>query len=543
MSRNGLDGGLAGAPAAASLGAGHGSPAAHPVLETRHLTKAFGSMFAINDVSIAISPREVVALVGANGAGKSTLLRMIAGALKPDAGEVAYLGGPLRPGDPGEAARKGISAVYQELSLVPGLSAAENLFLGDYPRRRGLIDWKSVRRRATELFDRLGIDVDVVCAAADLSLPEKYLVEIAKAVRHTPRLLILDEPTAALPDHDVLNIFRLIRTLQDQGTAVIFVSHRLDEVIAVTDRFIVLREGRLVAEGKTSDASHDTFVRLMVGPAQGQPSETRAGDRLAAELAAHELADHPGHGPAIAIGTTAVSSANLRSVDFRARPGEIVGLTGLRGSGCSDFCRILAGAQRPTQGSVILDDRPALFRSPVSAVRHGIGYVPAERKTDGLFLDLSVQENISLPSLFKQRRRWIRPAQAKAMAAASVRSLNIRLPEAALRTPVGLLSGGNQQKVVLAKWLAAGVKILILDEPTRGVDIATKLQIYDILREFAARGGTVVVASTELDELFQAASRIVVFHRGAVMADIPRTDFDEHSIVSYSAGRLQENDQ
>lgn len=492
------------------------------ILETREVTKRFGGIYAVRQVSVGFTKGEVVGLVGANGAGKSTLLRMITGAVRQESGHVLVLGQPLKPGDPIDAARQGIAAVYQELSVLPDLSVAENLYLGDYPTKGRVIPWRTVRRKAQQLFVSLEVDLPVNRLAGQLSLADKYLLEIARAVRRNPRVLILDEPTAALDMVDVERIFAIVRALARQGKAIIFVSHRLAEVAAITDRVIVMRDGSYVGGGQTSGLSHDELISLMAA----ETAHWFAGAARRAPVAPISQQTR--------IGTSQVSTDVLRSVDIAARKGEIVGLTGLRGSGTTDLCRVLAGAAAPLRGHVIVSDEPVRLRSPFHALERGIGYVPSERKSQGLFLQLSVRENMVLPALAKEKKHFIRPSWERALAQRSVSALSIRLPEGGVGSLVSLLSGGNQQKVVLAKWLASRVDVLILDEPTRGVDIGTKPQISILLHELAKDGMTVIVSSSELPELYDLADRIVILHRGRVTGEVRGPDFDEEMILRYA---------
>jgi ABC-type sugar transport system ATPase subunit len=500
-----------------------------PILETRDVSKRFGGIYAVHHVSVSVRPREIVGLVGANGAGKSTLLRIIAGAIRPDGGHVRLLGQVLPPGDPVAAAHQGIAAVYQELSILPGLSVAENLYLGTYPTKRGVIPWRSLRREARNLFASLEVDLPINQPAGQLSLADRYLLEIARAVRRDPRVLILDEPTAALDVVDVERIFTIVRSLARRGTAIIFVSHRLAEVTAITERVIVMRDGNHVGGGRTADLNHDELISLMAA----ESAQWLAGSVSRAPQA-------PKGATTVRIGVAQVSTDVLRSVDFAAHKGEVVGLTGLRGSGTTDLCRVLAGATVPQRGQVVIDGEFVRLRSPFHALAQGIGYVPAERKSQGLFLQLNVRENIIIPALAKERKHLIRPSWERALTERSVSALNIRLPELGTSSFVSLLSGGNQQKVVLAKWLASKVDVLILDEPTRGVDIATKPQISLLLQELAKSGMTVIVSSSELPELYDMTDRIVVLHRGRVAGEVQGPSFDEGEILRYALGAGRE---
>ena len=500
------------------------------ILETHELTKRFGGIYAVRHVSVSFAGGEIVGLVGANGAGKSTLLGMIAGAIRPDAGQVLMLGRPLKSGDPIAAARQGIAAVYQELTILPNLSVVENLYLGDYPTKAGTVAWRTARREARKLFASLEVDLPITRLAGELPLADKYLLEIARAVRRNPRLLILDEPTAALDRVDVERIFTIVRALARRGTTIIFVSHRLEEVAAITDRVLVMRDGSHVGGGRTSGLSHDELISLMAA----ESAQWAEGSVRRAPVVARTSKE-------VRIGVSQVSTDILRSVDFVAHSGEIVGLTGLRGSGATELCRVLVGATAPQKGHVVLADQPVRLRSPFHALERGIGYVPSERKSQGLFLQLSVRDNMILPTLAREHIHFIKPSWARALAKRNVSTLNIRLPEFGVASLVSLLSGGNQQKVVLAKWLASKVDVLILDEPTRGVDIGTKPQISTLLRELAQSGLTVIVSSSELPELYNTVERIVILHRGRVTREVYGPEFDEEEILRYALGAVSES--
>ena len=499
---------------------GNGTSVA-PVLIARGLTRTYGATRAVDGVSLELARGEVVGLLGENGAGKSTLLKMIAGAEQQDAGTVELDGAPLRPGDPLVASRRGVVAVYQELSLYPYLTVAENIVLGAYPRRAGLVHWSAVHRQARELLDSLGVDVAPAARVADLELAERYLVEIAKAVRTSPKVLILDEPTAALDPHDAQRIFALVERLRATGTAVVFVSHRLSEVYAVARRYVVLRDGRLVGQGPLAGTTEPDLVGMMAGRAE------------ASAVAQQRRAPGPGEEM---LAVESICVAGVAGISFTARAGEVVGVAGLRGSGRGELCRALAGALRLDGGRMRIRGSEIVLRSPAQALAHGIGFVPAERKTDGLILGMSVQENIALPRLVRTRARVASAAPARRVATSLVDRLRIKLSHRGTQGAVGGLSGGNQQKVCLAKWLAADVSTLVLDEPTRGVDVAAKAVIHDVISDLAAAGGCVVVSSSEISELTRLCDRIVVLHRGRQAGIVVGPDFDEQEIVGLAVG-------
>jgi ABC-type sugar transport system ATPase subunit len=494
-----------------------------PVLSARNLSKTYGGTHAVSDLSLDLFGGEVVGLLGENGAGKSTLLKMISGAEQQDTGTVHLEGTELRRGDPLSAARQGVVAVYQELSLYPYLTVAENLYLGDYPRRAGLVHWAALHRQARALLDSLGVDIPLRSRVADLELAERYLVEIATAVRRSPKVLILDEPTAALDPHDVERIFAIVERLRASGTAVVFVSHRLSEVLAVAQRYVVLRDGSHAGDGSLAGMGQSDLVALMAGRS---PREGGDDQRVRRE---RRLGD-------VVLRAESIAAPGFDDISFAARAGEVLGIAGLRGSGRGELCRALAGALRLDSGGLQVRESQVTLRSPAQALNHGIGFVPAERKTDGLVLGMSVQENIAMPTMVRTRTRFASAASAERTALTYVDRLRIKLSHHGVKAAVGGLSGGNQQKVCLAKWLAADVSILVLDEPTRGVDVGAKFHIHDLIEELAAADKCVVVSSSEISELVGICDRIAVLHRGRLGGIVSGPDFDEHEIVGLAVG-------
>jgi ABC-type sugar transport system ATPase subunit len=512
-------------------------PTGEYVLEAVNIWKRYGGTQAVAGVSLRLRRGEVVALVGENGAGKSTLLRIISGAVAPDRGVLRVGGREVKAGDPLASARHGVATVYQELNLLTSLSVAENLYLGDYPTRFGLVRWERLRREARAVMDRLGIDLAADARVGDLPLAERYLLELARAVRREPPVLILDEPTAALDRNDVGRMLRLVDRLRMGGTAVVFVSHRLDEVMAAAQRYLVMKDGETVGEGDLAATSQSSLVSMMAGRglAAGDHVSAPAGARPE-DTAARTKGDE-------AIRGEGLWSEGFRDVSFAARAGEVVGLAGLRGSGRTELCRALAGAQSVTRGHIFIAGRRVRALSPFQALRAGVGYVPAERKTEGLLLDLSVAENISLTALAKDGPRLVRPKNQVRRARQLASLLAIKLPADGLKADARMLSGGNQQKIVLAKWLAADVSVLVVDEPTRGVDVVAKGQIYELIRKLADGGKCVIVSSSELSELTQLCERIVVLHRGRVTGELRGPDYDEEQILNFAFGAAPGADQ
>ncbi|MDT7708665.1 MAG: rhamnose transport system ATP-binding protein [Pseudonocardiales bacterium] len=505
-----------------------------PVLAVEGVEKRFGGVAALSGASFSLAPSSTLALVGENGAGKSTLLKILSGALQADAGTVTLQGEEARFGSPIDASRHGVATVYQELSLFPDLTVAENLVIGDYPRRRGLISWASARRATEELLDRLGMPVPADRLVGELGLAEGYLVEIAKALRHRPRILILDEPTAALDPHDAERIFTLMDSLRADGTSMIFVSHRLEELMRTSQQYMVLKDGRTTAEGLMRDTSEDDLVAKMLGD---QAGPTATSGQRAPLLAVSERPQAASTARTdVALEVVGLRTDVVSDVSFRAHRGEIIGLAGLRGSGQSELCRALVGADRATAGRMAVLGREYAPRTPHDAWERGLGFVPAERKSEGLFLNMTVAQNVLMSRLLKDGTRWISRRGQNTLAARFRASLDMRLPGGDLATPVTALSGGNQQKVVLARCLAADLSVLVLDEPTRGVDVGAKHQIHDVIRELAEEGLSVIVSSSELSELLLLCSRVIVMHRGAMAGELQGAELEEHTIIRLASG-------
>jgi ABC-type sugar transport system ATPase subunit len=492
-----------------------------PVLSMRQITKRFYTTTVLHDVSLTCRRGEVHAIVGANGAGKSTLMKVLGGVYPPDGGELLLDGQPVRFRDPGQALAHGISVIHQEFTLLPERTVAANILLGREPRRRLRVDRRAMRARAGELLAELdAASIPVNTLVRRLSVAQRQTVEIAKALSYRPRILVMDEPTAALAPAEVAALFRRVRQLVERGLAVLYISHRLTEVFDLADRVTVLKDGRRVDTRDVAAVTSADLVELMVGggsdaehayvgpPDGGRPpggAGPAAGPRPRATAAGPvRLAVHHGRG------------ANLRDIDLDVHAGEIVGVGGLDGSGRSDLARALFGAVPLRAGTIEVDGRRRRIRSPRAAVRAGIGYVTADRKTEGLVLPLKAADN-ALLAVRAMGRRAAR-AGTDGLGALAER---VDLAPTLLPRESRLLSGGSQQKVVLMKWLATGAGIYLLDEPTRGVDIGAKAAIHEQIRELADGGAAVLVISSELPELIGLADRIVVMHHGAIAGQLP----------------------
>ncbi|MBO9881541.1 sugar ABC transporter ATP-binding protein [Xanthomonas sp. D-109] len=485
----------------------------HPlVLEAQGLSKAYAGVAALEDMALRLRGGEIHALMGQNGAGKSTLIKLLTGVAAADAGRIALDGAVVAPASPQQAQRLGISTVYQEVNLCPNLSVAENLFAGRYPLRGWLrrIDWRRVEREAEAGLQRLGIAIDVRRALGSYPVAVQQMVAIARAVGVSARVLILDEPTSSLDEGEVAELFRVMRALRDGGMAILFVTHFLDQVYAVADRISVLRNGRLVGEYTPAELPAPQLVAAMVGRALDPASAAAAAVRAAAPEDAAPLLQAQGLG----------RRGQLQPVDLQLRQGQVLGLAGLLGAGRTELARLLFGLDRADRGRVAIDGRDVALRGPPDAIAHGLALCPEERKTEGIVAELSVRENIVLALQARMGlRRFLAPAEQLRIAQGYVDVLGIKT--ASLETPVGLLSGGNQQKVVLARWLATRPRLLILDEPTRGIDIAAKQEIMTRILALAREGMAVLFISAEVAEIARIADRIAVLRERRLVGELP----------------------
>jgi len=495
-----------------------------PVLEARGIDKRFPGVHALDAVSLTVYPGEVLALLGENGAGKSTLMKILAGALQPDAGEILIEGQPVAITSPRQAQDLGIGIIYQELSLVDSLSVGENIFLGNLPHRSGMawrVDWPEVWRRTEGLLARVGCHhVRPRTPLRRLSVAQKQMVEIARALARNVRVLILDEPTSSLTEQESATLFGIIGGLRERGVGIVYISHRLEEVFRVAQRVTVFRDGGLVGTLPVVDASQDGLVRMMVG-------------RDLSQLFAQA---RPAAGPVRLEVRGLVRRGVLHGIDFAVRGGEVVGLAGLVGAGRTELARCLFGADPYDAGEVLIDGQPARIRSPREAVRRGLGLVPEDRKLQALILRMAVRENITLPVLDRFGSP-IFPSRARerALAGGFIESMRIRTPSAEQR--VGALSGGNQQKVVIARWLATNPKVLILDEPTRGIDVGAKAEVHALIARLAEDGVAILMISSELPEILGMSHRVLVMREGRIVADLPRVEATEEGIMAAATGQ------
>ena len=487
------------------------------VLEARGLTRRFTGVLALSGVDFRLFAGEVHALMGQNGAGKSTLIKVLTGVYPADAGELKLRGQAIHPTSPAAAQRLGISTVYQEVNLCPNLSVAENIFAGRYPRKgaAGLwrIDWARMQTDARTLLARLNLDIDVTRLLASYPVAVQQMVAIARALSVEAKVLILDEPTSSLDEQEVERLFAVLRQLRDDGMAILFVTHFFEQMYAISDRITVLRNGELVGEYLKADLPPAALITAMVG----RELSAAAGRNDSAAAAAGELLLQ-----ARGLGRR----GQLNPVDVDLRRGEVVGVGGLLGSGRTELARLLFGLDRSDSGELSVAGERVRFDNPAAAIRHGLGMCPEERKHDGIVAELSVRENIAL-ALQARLGVWncLTPARQKEIADRFVKSLGIKTAD--IDTPIALLSGGNQQKVVLARWLATEPRLLILDEPTRGIDVAAKQEIMNEILALARSGLAVLFISSEMDEVVRVSDRIVVMRDRSKVGELPGSSSEQ----------------
>src|SRR5271154_2557680 len=486
-----------------------------PILKMTGVSKRFPGVLALENVHLEVQPSEIHALLGENGAGKSTLLKILSGAHNADSGEIERYGEPVAFASPHDAQRAGIVTIYQEFTLAPDMTIAENVFIGREPGSRLFISWRRLADDTRAITDKIGLRRDPMTLVRDLSVAQQQLVEIARALSMRSRLIVMDEPTSALSEAEVANLVRIVRTLKAEGLSIIFVTHRLNEVFRLCDRYTVLRDGHYVASGSVAETNVEAIIRMMVGRDVG----ALYGERPI-----------PEHG-AVALeveGLTRRRNARdphaieLVDVSLKAHHGEILGLAGLVGAGRTETARAIFGADPFDHGTIRVDGKEARFSSPRDAMSHGIGLVPEDRKKQALFLSLAIRTNMTIAAEDEVSRGWFIDESKEDVLIDEFRKLlSIRMasPEQA----AGQLSGGNQQKIVLARWLALRPKILIVDEPTRGIDIGSKVEVHNLLIDMAKQGIAVIVISSELPEILAISDRIVTMREGRVTGEIART--------------------
>jgi len=497
---------------------------AAPLVELRDATKSYGAVRALRDGNLTLRPGEVRALMGENGAGKSTLVKVLGGVVRRDSGDMLVDGEPVAFHSPHDARDAGIAVIYQEPTLFPDLSIAENVVMGYHPLGSlKRIDRRAMHRQVQGLLDRLGVKLDSERPVRGLSIADQQIVEIAKALSFDARVLIMDEPTAALSGAEVERLFTVVRTLREHGAAVLFISHRLEEVFKICDTVTVMRDGAVVHDARVADMTPDEMVRRMVGR----------------ELSALFPKQDAAIGAPVLKVERLTREGVFFDVSFEVRAGEIVALAGLVGAGRSEVARAIFGIDKPDAGHVEVDGRRVPAARPLAAMRAGIGFVPEDRRQQGLVMDLSIARNATMTRLRPLSRFGLIGGGAEKRLAREW-ATRLQLKFHRLDNPVGFLSGGNQQKVVLAKWLATEPKLLILDEPTRGIDVGTKAEVHRLMSELAGRGLAVLMISSELPEVLGMADRVLVMHEGRLTAALSRADADEESVIRAATGQVQE---
>ena len=490
-----------------------------PIVRMEHITVEFPGVKALDDVSFSLEPGEVHILLGENGAGKSTLMKVLSGVYKRNAGIVYVDGQEVNFAGTREAKAAGVNIVHQELNLIPYLTVAENIFLGREPKQAGVVAWKKLYQDAQAVLDRLGVDLPAKTILRKLSVAQQQMVEIAKCVSQNSKVIIFDEPTSSLTDKEIDALFRIIGDLKAQGVGVVYISHRFEEIKRIGDRATIMRDGRYIGTVDVADTPVETMIQMMVGRELNEmfpKIQVPIGDVV------FEARDFS-------------TKDKLSHCSLSVRRGEILGLAGLMGAGRTELARAIIGADPITSGEVYLDGKKLRIHSPQDAVRQGIGLLPEDRKNHGLVLGMSVSENITLASLKKTMQGGVLNAKNEEKAAQKYRdALNVKTPH--LKQKVKFLSGGNQQKVVIGKWLMTGGKVLIFDEPTRGIDVAAKAEIYRIMGELARDGMAIIMISSELPEVLGMSDRIVVMCGGTVAGEMDRAEATQEKIMHLATG-------
>jgi rhamnose transport system ATP-binding protein len=491
-----------------------------PVLEMDHVSKAFGATQALDDVSLALQRGEIHALLGENGAGKSTLIKIFTGIQQPDSGEFRLDGVPIQVSSPQDAQRFGVAAIYQEPMIFPDLSVAENIFIGHRDRGK-IVDRRRMEREAEEVLARLDVHLDVGEPARGLTLAEQQTVEIAKAISLDVRVLIMDEPTASLSAHEVRRLFRIVAHLRQQGVAILFISHRMEEVFEIADRVTILRDGRWISTTPRAELTPAAAIRQMVGREVKELFRRQRREPGAVRLAARNLS----------------REGVFQDVSFELRAGEVLGFAGLVGARRTDVGLALFGIAPADSGEILLDGEQITIASPPDAMSRGIAYSTEDRRQLGLVMPLSIAANISLPSLprFLSPNGLVRRTAERDAAEGFRQRLSIRAPS--VETPTAALSGGNQQKVVISKWLETKPKVLILDEPTRGIDVGAKVEVHQLIDDLAAEGMAIILISSDLPEVLAMSDRILVMREGRQMAIFDHDDATQERVLTAAMGQ------
>ncbi|GAA0275051.1 sugar ABC transporter ATP-binding protein [Faecalicatena contorta] len=497
------------------------------ILNMSDITKRFPGVLALDHVSLRVKKGEVHALLGENGAGKSTLMKILAGAYVKDEGEIEVFSKKTELGNPKAAENLGISIIYQELNLIPTLTVAENIFLGRYKMRGSIqVNWKEVYAAAEELLQELGVDVKATDYIRDLGIAQQQMVEVAKALSMKAKIIIMDEPSAPLTERETKNLFRIVKQLKESGVSIIYISHRLEEVLEICDRATVMRDGTTIKEIEIANVTMDEIIRLMVGR-ELKDKYPRIEKEIGKELFRVE---------------NLCAGSKVQNINFSVREGEVLCVGGLVGAGRTETVRAVFGLDAKTSGKIFIDGKECEIRNPKDAIRAGIGFVTEDRKGEGLILKLGVGENVTLAALDSFRSGiHLNLGKEKNTVSEYVSRLNIKTPS--IFQKVENLSGGNQQKVVLAKWLLSECRVLILDEPTRGIDVGAKIEVYNLINELAKEGKAILVITSEIPELLGICDRVVVMARGRVSGTLTREEANQEAIMTLAVGAEERGNQ
>jgi ribose transport system ATP-binding protein len=496
-------------------------------LEMSGISKSFGIVSVLEDVNLKVKPGEIHALLGENGAGKSTLIKILSGVHQKDAGQVLLNGEEINPKNTHDGQVLGINVVYQELSLINDLSVAENIYLHKLGASKFWMNWKEINKNAQDLIDSLGFEIDARATVRDLSIVQKQVVEIAKAISEDTKILVLDEPTTVFDPTDTQKLFDNLFKLKAKGISIIYISHHLDEIFKIADSITVLKDGVDTGSMPSKETDTDGVIRMMIG---------------------RELKDlyparnvNVGSVPIFEVKNLTAKDTLVHDVSFAVKSGEVLGIAGLGGSGRTETAKLIFGSDKKKSGSMYLNGEEITTNSPVDAVAQGIGLVSENRKEEGVFLPLSIQKNISVTNFkaISNKFGFIKKATEKNNVQGLIEKLNIKTPSA--EVAVNNLSGGNQQKVALAKWLSIGSKVILIDEPTRGVDVGAKVEIYNLINEVAKKGAGVIVISSDMPEIMGIADRILVMHEGTIYGELPKEKFSEENILRYAIGQPLKN--
>lgn len=484
------------------------------ILTLKNITKEFPGVKALDDVTINIERGTIHGLVGENGAGKSTLIKVLAGIYQPNKGEIILDGKPCRFNSPIEARRAGISVVHQEIKLAEPLSVAENMFLGNVQLKNGLVDWKGMRRRAREIVEDLGMDIDINAQVSSLTVAKKQIVEIMHAINNNSRILIMDEPSAVLTDRELEVMFRIVKQLRDKGITIIYISHRLDEIFGLCSNVSVLRDGRHIDTIPVASVDRQGLINMMVGREMGQEYPKEVGNVGGTILEVKNL-----------------SRGILQDISFEVKSGEVFGISGLVGAGRTELARAILGIDKPESGEVYVRGKKVHYRTFADAIRDGLGLIPEDRKLQGLVQIMSVKRNTTLVNMKRVLRAGvISSSLEEKLSKEYANKLHVVTPS--METEVQYLSGGNQQKVVIAKWLFQNSEILFLDEPTRGIDVGAKAEIYRLINRMAKEGKTIIMISSEMPELLGLCDRIMVMHEGHKMGELNAAEATQEKIMA-----------